>query len=512
MLAPVTSGGLLLGIDAGQTVIKAALFDLHGREVAVARATTAVSSPRPHWQERDMDAAWEAAADAVRRALDGAGVDPSAVLGVGLCGHNDGAHLVDAAGRPLRPAILATDSRAIEDAAVLRALAGDRALTLTGQVATPYSPGAVLRWLRRHEPDVLAAADTLLYCKDWLRLRLIGSVGTDPTDASAFATDVWTQEWSTGVLELYDLIEEARLLPPMRGSAEVVGGVTAAAAASTGLRVGTPVVTGAHDVDAAALGIGAIGTGALSLVLGTFSINQVVGNAPVTDARWQARTFFPDGGAPRWLHMSTSPSGAANLEWAVNQFGPLTGGAPAYHDAIEAALDPAGALTPGPADPIYLPFLYGSPLPSTGAGLVGLRGWHTRADVHRAVLEGVVYNHRWHTAALGSRFPLVGTARVCGGGAKSGPWSQLVADALRLPVEVTDATEAGARGAAMLAGIGVGTYRDLTDAVDACVRVVRRHEPDATNGATLDARYARYLAVAEVLGAERAPEPVTPSS
>jgi L-xylulokinase len=254
------------------------------------------------------------------------------------------------------------------------------------------------------------------------------------------------------------------------------------------------VVTGAHDVDTAALGIGAIGTGALSLVLGTFSINQLVGNAPVADPRWQARTFFPDGAAPRWLHMSTSPSGAANLEWAVREFG-----APSYEAAIASAASRGGALEPAADDPIYLPFLYGAPIESAGASLVGVRGWHGIGDVLRAVLEGVVFNHRWHVSALGSRFPLSGAARLCGGGARSKAWTQLLADALDLPVEVTDAAEAGARGAAMLAGVGVGAYRDLPDAVEACVRVVRRHEPNASQTAVLDTRYARYLAVAAAL-------------
>ncbi|TQS45006.1 FGGY-family carbohydrate kinase [Cryptosporangium phraense] len=485
------AGGYLLGIDAGQTVIKAALFDTSGHEVVVAQATTTVSSPHPHWQERDMDAAWGAAADAVHRALESSGVDPTAVLAVGLAGHNDGLHLVDPAGRPVRPAILATDSRAVAEAAALQR---PGALELTGSVPLAYSPASILAWLSVHEPSSLEKAAAMLYCKDWLLLNLTGEVVTDPTDASAFATDLWTQEWSTAVLELYGLEDLARLLPPMRRSSAVVGSVTTAAAALTGLRPGTPVVTGCHDVDANALGIGAIGTGALSLVLGTFSINQVVGNAPVVDPRWQARTFFPDGASPRWLHMSTSPSGASNLEWAVRQFGGSS-----YQSVISSAADRDGALAPGPDDPLYLPFLYGGPVPSSGGGLVGLRGWHTAADVHRAVLEGIVFNHRWHVEALGSSFPLVGAARLCGGGARSAVWSQLLADALGLPVEVTDAAEAGARGAAMLAGAGVGAYAGLGAAVKECVRVVRRHEPERN----LDARYGRYLAAASALATLR---------
>src|SRR5262245_11686403 len=274
--------GYRLGVDAGQTVTKAALFDLSGRELAVASAGTRTVSARPRWQERDMDEAWTQTAQAIRRCLAEAAVEPASVRAVGLCGHNDGVHLVDAAGRPVRPAILATDSRAYVQAERMRAgELGTRALELTGQVPVAYSPAPLLAWLREHEPRALDRARYLLFCKDWLRLCLTGEVATDPSEASAFCTDVHTQTWSPAVLELFGLAGLARLLPPIVDSAAVVGTVTAGAGELTGLRAGTPVVTGAHDVDAAALGIGAVAPGSLSLVMGTFSINQVVAARPV---------------------------------------------------------------------------------------------------------------------------------------------------------------------------------------------------------------------------------------
>jgi L-xylulokinase len=484
----------LVGIDAGQTVTKAALFDLSGRELAVASAGTRTVSPRPRWQERDMDEAWTQTAQAIRRCLAEAGVDPAAVLAVGLCGHNDGMHLVDARGRPVRPAILATDSRAYAHAARMRAGdLGTRALELTGQVPVAYSPAPLLAWLREHEPEALDRAASVLFCKDWLRLRLTGQVATDPSEASAFCTDVHTQTWSTDALRLFGLDDLARLLPPIVDSAAVAGTVTREAAELTGLRAGTPVVTGAHDVDAAAVGIGAVATGSLSIVMGTFSINQVVAAQPVADARWQARTFLRPA---QWLHMSTSPSSASNLEWAVRQFGPWDdAGLPAHRAAIEEAAH-------APTDtPVYLPFLYGSPFgPGIGAAFAGLRGWHTRGHLMRAVLEGVVFNHRWHTDALAERFPVrQRPARLCGGGSRSPLWSQMLADALGTPVEVTDATEAGSRGAAVLAGAGAKVYADLDEAVAATVRVVRAHEPDPSTVERLDAGYARFRRVADAL-------------
>jgi L-xylulokinase len=380
----------LLGIDAGLTVTKAALFDLHGHETAVASAETRTTSPAPRWQERDMDELWTQTAAAIHRCLADAGVDPTAVRGVGICAHSDGLYLVDADLRPVRPAILATDSRAHTYAETYRRSEG--ALHLTGQAQSPYNPTSLLAWLRDHEPESLRRARWTLSCKDWIRLRLTGEVATDPTDASSFCTDVHTQTWSTDALADFGLSDLDGLLPPIVPSAAPAGVVTNVAAELTGLTAGTPVVAGAHDVDAAALGIGASEVGALSMVMGTFSINQIVADRPVTDPRWQARGFLRKA---QWLHMSTSPSSASNLEWVLRRYGPWSpDGTPDHETAIAEAVAARHS-------PVYLPFLYGAPHDiGTGAAFVGLRGWHTRGDLLRGVLEGVVFNHRWHVDAL----------------------------------------------------------------------------------------------------------------
>jgi L-xylulokinase len=487
--------GLLLGIDAGQSVGKAALYDAGGREVAVARTATATSSPAPRWVERDLEEIWRQAATAVRRVLSLAGVAGDGVDAVGICGHNDGLHLLDADLAPVRPAILATDTRAFAEAARLASGAGGRrALELTGRVPGPESPAALLTWLRAHEPDAFARIRHVLFCKDWLRFRLVGTIATDPTEAGAAFADVWSRMWSAEALDLYGLGALAGALPPILGSSTVAGHVTEAAASVTGLAPGTPVVTGAHDVDGNALGIGAQRPGATSVVLGTYSINQIVTERPVTDARWQARAFLRPG---QWLHMSTSPAGASNLDWAARRIGPWTAaGAPDPAAAV------AEAVTAAPADdaPVFLPFVLGSPHgPGVAAAWVGLRDRHTRADLLRAVLEGVVLNHRTHLSALREAFDVEPPVRVCGGGARSPEWTALLAAALDLPVEVTDADESGARGAALLAGVGTGVYADLDDAVARTVRVVRRQDPDPAAVALLNRRYRRYRQVVTAL-------------
>ncbi|WP_433476403.1 FGGY-family carbohydrate kinase [Spirillospora sp. CA-142024] len=492
------TGPVLLGIDAGQTVTKAVLFDPDGHALAASCVPTRVDLPKPRWQERDMESLWRECAQAIRSCLVQGGVDPAQVAAVGVCGHNDGAYLVDERLRPVRPAILATDSRAhrYADAARKPDLAG-QALAITGQVPFAASPAALLAWLRDHEPDALAHTRWILFCKDWLRLRLTGDLMTDPSEASASFTDVHTQDWSHQALKLYGLEELAERLPPILGSAASTGVVSDAAAEATGLLPGTPVVTGAHDVDAAAIGVGAAAPGSLSLVLGTFSINQVVADEPRIDSRWQARSFVRP---QQWLHMSTSPSGATNLDWAVRQFGPWhPDGSPDFAAALKGAGTALARRNPADA-PIYLPFLYGSPHADTlDAALVGLRGWHDRDDVMRAVIQGVAFNHRFHVDALRERFDILRPARLCGGGARSEVWSQLLADTLGLAVEVTDTEEAGARGAAMLAGVGCGLYADISEAIERTVRVVRRHEADAAATTALDTAYERYRAVVQSL-------------
>lgn len=253
-------------------------------------------------------------------------------------------------------------------------------------------------------------------------------------------------------------------------------------------------MTGAHDVDAAALGIGAISAGSASVVLGTFSINQVVADRPVLDRRWQARAFIDAG---RWLHMSTSPAGAANLDWVAQLVGPWT---PAGLPDLAAAVERATATPVELDSPFFLPFLYGSPHPAAlGASFIGLRGWHGDGDVLRAVVEGVAFNHRTHMDALREKFEITEAVRVCGGGARSPEWTQLLADVLDMPLEITDATEAGARGAALLAGIGIGAFSDLGQAADVAVRVVRRHTPRAEAVDLMAKRYETYLAVVQSL-------------
>lgn len=489
------AGDLLLGVDAGHTVTKAVLFDSAGRQVAQGSGTVPLVTSRPRWVERDMDDVWRTTHQAIRASLAAAGVEGRAVAAVGLTGHGDGLYPVDERGRPVRAAIVAMDTRAEHVLAEWRDTpVWDRALALSGTVPFAGSPAALLTWLARHEPAALERSRWLLSCKDWLRWRLTGIVATDPTDASASFTDMRGGEYAQELLDMFGLGRLSAKLPPVRACDTVCGTVTPQAAAVTGLAVGTPVVTGAHDVDAAALGVGATRVGELCLIAGSFSINQVLCDHPVTDLRWQCRRWLRPG---QWMVMSTSPASVANLEWFLR----VTGTPPGYgEDVYDAVSREVGERLKGPSEVLFHPFVYGSPHPHPASGtFLGMRGWHDRGHLLRALLEGVVLNHRWHVDVLRSRLPVTGPARLTGGAARSTVWSQMFADALRRPVLVTNVEESAARGAALLAACAVGLLGGGTDP-RAGASVVRRHEPDPDRVAVLDEAYRTYRDAQEALG------------
>ena len=271
------TGGLLLGLDAGNTVIKAVLFDAAGRQLAASERNGASSTPAPGHVERDMDELWANAAAVIRDCLDKAGVDPGAVAAVGCAGHGNGLYLLDRAGAPLL-AIQSLDSRAAALADELGADGnGARLHALCLQEPWPSQTPTLLAWLRRHAPDIYASAGTAFLCKDFVTFRLTGRRTSDISDMSgAGLLRLPDCRYDDDLLAAYGLADARALLPDLLWPTEIAGQVTAEAAAATGLAAGTPVVAGLFDVVASALGSGVVDEGQASIIAGTWSINQVV--------------------------------------------------------------------------------------------------------------------------------------------------------------------------------------------------------------------------------------------
>lgn len=458
--------GLLLGLDAGNTVIKAVLFDRSGNQLATSRRDGVSSTPAPGHVERDMNELWSNAALVIRECLEKARVPASAIAAVGCAGHGNGLYLIDADGAPLL-AVQSLDSRAAALSEELNADgSGARLHSLCLQAPWPSQTPTLLAWVRRNAPDLYARTATAFFCKDFVTFRLTGRRVSDISDMSgAGLLRMPDCVYGGDLLDGYGLADALDKLPELVRPVDVAGRVTAAAAAATGLAEGTPVVGGFFDVVASALGSGAVAEGQASIIVGTWSINQVITRRAIKDPRVFMVSAF---GRDRMMAIESSATSAANLEWYVREM--VERGS--HHD------DPFGAcnrrlagVEPALDDPYFHPFLYGSRLgASMRAGFYGVAGWHGEGHLLRALFEGVAFEHKRHIDVLRAAGLRFDSAILSGGGARSPVWPQMFADILNIPISVSACSETGALGAAIAAGVGAGVFTDLAAGVRAMTR------------------------------------------
>jgi L-xylulokinase len=490
------AGDLLLGLDAGNTVIKAVLFDRTGRQLATAKRDGRSSTPVPGRVERDLDELWANAAAVIRECLETAGADARAVAAVGCAGHGNGLYLLDGAGEPLI-GIQSIDARARGLAEELAAAGNaERLYAIARQMPWPAQTPTLLAWVKRHEPEMYRRTATAFLCKDFITLRLTGERVSDVSDMSGCGL-VRLPEciYDEALLEAYGLPDARPKLPDLLFPTEIAGRVTATAAAATGLLAGTPVVGGLFDVVASALGSGAVAEGQASIIVGTWSINQVIGRSVVADPRVFMQSVF---GKAQVMAIESSATSAANLEWYARELVERGGGQ--HDDPFAICNARAGAVTPSPEDPFFHPYLYGSRLGATmRAGFYGVAGWHGEGHLLRALFEGVVFEHRRHIDVLRSAGLCFDSATLSGGGSRSPVWPQMFADILGIPITVSACAETGALGAAIAAGVGAGLLTDLGAGVATMTTQGARFTTEDAMSAHYASRYETFGMLTEAM-------------
>ena len=486
----------VLGLDIGTSMTKAAIFDRAGAEVAAVARPTCVAERHPGWSELDPEAAWQAAADVCRAVIAAGQIEGRDIAGVGVSGVMVGAWLVDAAGAAVRPAILWNDRRTqamVQDLTFHRPGLMSEIFASSGSVMQLGCTLPVLGWLARHEPEVLARTEAVLGAKDFIRLRLTGEIGAEESEAAMAPGSARRRGFNPELLRLFALDHAAALFPPVGRSEAIAGSVTAAAAAKTGLTVGTPVAFGAGDTSASVIGAGVGQAGYASTVLGTTCLNGIVTDEPVFEPAALGLLYTVPGGL--WMKTMVNVAGTTNIDWCLRVLCPdLAGHSQAYADLAHLAT--AGGI--GAGGVTYLPYLSSAgiiaPRIETGAraGFVGLEPRHGREHLVRALYEGVALSIRECFAAIGR--PMT-TIRLAGGGAQSRFWSQMIADVVGTAVEVPRGSQFGAKGAALLAATGIGWFASVAEACRETFVLERRHEPDIAAGPAYAAAYARYRAI-----------------
>jgi xylulokinase len=464
---------LVLGLDVSTTATKAILVDGDGAVRGSGSAEYRYLTPRPRWSEQDPELWWGATRTAVRAALAEAGADGGAVSAVGLSGQMHGAVLLDAADRPVRPAILWNDQRTDAQCDAIReAVGADRLVAITGNDALTGFTAPKLLWVRDNEPEAWSRVVRVLLPKDYVRLQLTGVHAVDKADgAGTLLFDIGARDWSGEVLAALQL--DTALFPPAFEGPEVTGELTPSAAKATGLRPGTPVVAGAGDQAANAVGVGAIATGVVALSLGTSGVVFAATDRPIVEPRGRVHAFchaLPN----RWHLMSVMLSAAGSLRWFRDTLAPGI--------SFEELTAEAAEVPPGSDGLFFLPYLTGerSPHPDPGArgAFIGLTVAHDRRHLARAVLEGVAYGLRDGLDLMrAAGMPAPDVVRASGGGLASALWRQILSDVLNLDLAGAGTTEGAAYGAALLAAPAGGLVASVDEAVERSVRIEPLAEP-----------------------------------
>ncbi len=454
----------LLGLDISTTGAKALLIDEKGAVIASHTTPQPISAPKPLWSEQDPADWWNGIASSIREALNAADVKGDDVAAIGLTGQMHGLTFLDVDGEVLRPAMLWNDQRTQAQCDEMTEKIGfERLIQLTGNRALTGFTAPKILWVRQHEPEVYAKGAHILLPKDYIRFKLTGDYATDLAGAAGTSLlNVAERQWSSEVVEALEIPIE--WLPKVHEGPEITGTVNAAAAAATGLKVGTPVVGGGGDQAAQAVGVGAVQAGVVALTVGTSGVVF----APLASYAYepQGRLHAFCHAAPGlWHFMGVMLSAAGSLQWYRDTLAPNED----FGELVNEAADvPAGC------DGLqFMPYLTGErtphPDPLARGAFIGLTARHHRAHMTRSVLEGVAFGLRdsFELIKASEAGRGIKQVRVSGGGARSPLWRQIMADILGVPLVTVDALEGAAYGAALLAGVGADVWSDVVEATAA---------------------------------------------
>ena len=495
----------LVGIDKGTTMTKAVVFDAAtGRVLGLDRRPTRSFRPHPDWHEEDMDGTWRGVAEAIRGAIAASGVDPHSIAGVGVSGHMGGLWALDRAGAPLGRAIAWPDGRAAGLLGDWHAAGRVDALyAICGNAPLPGLAYVLMAQMRKTDPEFFDRVGHTFCAKDFINYRLTGRIATDESDLSYFPCDIRQRKLSPDMFDLVGLHGCERYVPEVLAIGDLVGSITHEAAAQTGLVQGTPVVTGAGDAVAAAVGVGALEAGQAVTVIGTSFMNCLTVDQPLTEPDGVGFLFMmPDG---RWQRlMANTGGGSVCLDWAVEVFGAACfegQDTPTIFGRIETE---ARAQRPVPGGLIVHPYLNTSGMsaprhiPAARGSIFGLTTDTEFMGLIRATMEGVAMSMIECYAALEAP---VTEIRLTGGGARSPLWREICAAAMGRALLLPEAEETGALGGAILAARAVGLYPDLPAAAAGMVRIAETVLPDSV----LNARYAEAFSVFASVGKALAP-------
>lgn len=459
----------LLGIDIGTSGTKTVLFDRGGNPISSSTAEYPLYQPEIGWAEQDPQDWWKAVCITINQVIKDSNINPESISGIGLSGQMHGLVMLDGDGNVLRKSIIWCDQRTAKECVEITEKVGEkRLIDITANPALTGFTASKILWVRNNEPEIYERCRKILLPKDYIRYMLTGEFATEVSDASGMQLlDIKNRCWSKEVLNALDIPIE--YLGDVHESIVVSGKVHKKAAEVTGLKENTPVVGGAGDQAAGAIGNGIIKSGQISSTIGTSGVVFAHLDEPIIDEKRRVHTFCH--AVPGAWHMMGVTQGAGlSLKWFRDNF---------CTNEIEVAkgmgIDPYVLMTKeaekvpaGSRGLIYLPYLMGERTPHLNPKakgvFFGLSAAHTKNEMLRAVIEGVSYSLLDCMEIIKDTGMNPTNVMVSGGGGKSELWRQILADMFNCKVSTNKSSEGPALGVALLAGVGTGVYKDIDEA------------------------------------------------
>lgn len=489
---------VFLGIDIGTSGTKTLAIDERGKILAEATETYPCYHPQPLWSEQDPEDWWRATVATVRAVVKKARLKAADVKSIGLSGQMHGSVFLDARNRVIRRALLWNDQRTAAECKEIEDRAGGRR-KLIKLVANPALTGFTapkILWLRNHEPRHFEALRKILLPKDEIRRRLTGEFATEVSDASGMLLlDVAKRNWSKPLLSKLEL--DPSLLARCYESEEVTGQLTREAAAELGLSTDCLVVGGAGDCAAGAVGNGIVTPGSLSTSIGTSGVMFVHSDELKFDPEGRIHTFC-HAVRGKWHMMGVTLSAGGSLQWFRNQLcqAEMAQALKAKREPYEILGAEAEAVAPGCAGLFFLPYLSGERTPHADPQargcFIGLTLAHGRGHLVRSIMEGVTYSLRDCLEIIRGLGAPVKQIRASGGGSRSPLWRQIQADIFGQKVVTLNAEEGPGYGVALLAAVGAGAFKDVREACQATIKVVKETTPNRAAQKHYDRAFPEY--------------------
>lgn len=473
-----------LCVDVGQTRLKIAIYDKKLRLKNQVSTTLKTIEKNEGFAERDLENLWVIFLKQLKKIISNSRMISGNIKYLCISGHGDGYFPIDKDGNPTRNAIISLDSRARKISDSINNKLGGKILKLTGQLTNPNNPAMIMKWIKKNEPKNLEKTRWILFCKDWLKFKLTGTISTDYSSASAGLTNVHTGEYDIKIFKLLKISYYKNKFPLINKPNKIIGCLKAKIKIQIGIKQNIEVLEGLHDVSSAMLGAGCASPNKLLLIGGTFSVAQMISTRPLLNENLLCRTSYEIN---KWINIAFTPSGSNCIDWILK----LTN---QKIEDLDDILEEVGSKRKN--NIIFIPYLYGAQTGRNGFGeFRNLEGYHDKKDLIISVVEGVIFNIVNQINFLNKKISIK-KIFATGGLFKTFKIIQITTNLLKKKIYIDNKIESGIVGSAILCRSADQNYINLKILRNKNIQIFN---PNKENYSYLQKKYLNFCKIKKAI-------------